>query len=352
MNEYTVAADESTKENEHMYRRIIEYSVETIVIHRNHKILYINESGAHFFKAPKEKIVGSNVLDPFQEKDKQMIVERIRHGMSGTGPAEVIELTISRFDGTKVEVELYCHPVMFGGKKAIQTVFRDITERKEAERRLNDREKLASTGQIAAGIAHEIKNPLTSVKGFLQLLKESYSHPYLDVMDAELEKALETLINLLQVSKPDFQEEPLVSINFCKELTSLMLLFQERLYNVIVEMDLRDSEKTMLGKRNLFLKAFFNLIKNAVEAIEDKGKITIQHYYENEQIHIKVIDSGVGIPKDKLNMLGTPFFSSKSDGTGLGLTQVFTTVHEHGGIIRVESEVGHGTTFHVKLPVK
>ena len=173
-------------------------------------------------------------------------------------------------------------------------------------------------------------------------------------MESELEKALATLQNLLQVSKPNLHEESLVPIDLCQELESLLFLFQERLYNVKLEMDLRDSERKIIGKRNLFLKAFFNLIKNAIEAIQDTGKIKIEHYYQNEWIHIKVSDTGVGIPEDKVKMLGTPFFSTKSEGTGLGLTltQVFTTIHKHGGNISVHSTIGKGTTFHIQLPVR
>lgn len=338
--------------SESIYQQIIEYSIETIVIHRNHQVIYINDAGARFLKAEKKELLGACVLDLFEEKTKLEIAERIRQGMEGTEPAEMIEHTITRFDGSKVEVQLFCHPVMFGSTKAIQTVFRDITERKKAEKRINDQEKLASIGQIAAGIAHEVRNPLTSVKGFLQLLKESHSHPYLSTMEKELDKAIATLQNLLQVSKPDLQEEPFVSIDFCKELTALMLLFEDRLYKVKVIMDLRNPGVRLLGKKNLFLKAFFNLIKNALEAMDNQGTLTIQHYYEDNKIHIKIIDTGVGVPKDKLNMLGTPFFSSKLEGTGLGLTQVFTTVHDHGGNIFIESEWGEGTSFHIQLPVQ
>lgn len=338
--------------SESMYRQIIEYSIETIVIHRDHHVVYINDAGADFLRAQKKNILGACVLDLFDPAVKPSIVERIRQGMEEKEPAEVIEHVITRLDGSKVEVELYCHPVMFGNSKAIQTVFRDLTERKKAEKRLNDQEKLASIGQIAAGIAHEVRNPLTSVKGFLQLLKESHSHPYLSTMESELDKAIATLQNLLQVSKPDLQEEPYVNIDCCKELKALLLLFEDRLYQVDVIMDLRHEGILLLGKKNLFLKAFFNLIKNALEAMDNKGTLTIQHYYEKEKIQIKISDTGIGIPKDKLNMLGTPFFSSKSEGTGLGLTQVFTTVNDHGGNICVESEWGKGTTFHIQLPVQ
>ena len=184
----------------------------------------------------------------------------IKQGMSSNGPVDLIELTITRSDGSSVEVEHYCHPVLFGGRKAMQSVLRDITKRKDAERRLSDREKLASIGQIAAGIAHEVRNPLTSVKGFLQLLKENHEHPYLNTMESELERAIDTLQNLLQVSKPNLYAEPITEIDLCKELSSLIFLFQEQLYNVEIEMDLRDSDRMIWGKKNLFLKAFFNLI--------------------------------------------------------------------------------------------
>jgi len=343
--------NQSIVEREEMYRNIIEYSLETILIHVDYEIIYINQSGADFFRAPKEALIGRSILSMFQSSSHEMFKKRTQKGMADDALAPPIEEKIILADGTTVETELYCRPVTFGNRKVMQSVFRDISIRKEAEKMLKNREKLASVGQIAAGIVHEVKNPLTAVKGFLQLLKESHSHPYLQTMENELDKALMTLQNLLQVSKPDLQDEPLTPIDFCKELESLMLLFQDKLYNVEVEMDLRNPGSRVLGKKNLYLKAFFNLIKNALEAIHEKGKIRISHYCDNEWVYIKVADTGVGVPEEKLSMLGTPFFSSKSDGTGLGLTQVYTTIHEHGGHISVESRPGEGTTFSIRLPI-
>ncbi|MET1015080.1 MAG: ATP-binding protein [Paenisporosarcina sp.] len=339
-------------QNDLMYTQIIEYSIETIIIHSDYKVLYINQSGVNLLRREKEDLIGMNVLSIFQEHSEEYISQLIEKVMLDKSPSELIEEIIFRSDGFLVEVEFYCHPVQFNGRMAIQTVLRDITKRKEAERMLSEREKLVSIGQIAAGIAHEVRNPLTSVKGFLQLLKESHSHPYLNTMEVELEKAIDTLQNLLQVSKPNLFSEPLIKINLCKELSSLMFLFQDKLYDIEVELDLRDSDQFIYGKKNLFLKAFFNLIKNALEALPSKGKIRIEHYFENDSIHVKISDNGVGIPKDKIKLLGTPFYSSKSEGTGLGLTQVFTTINDHGGHIQVLSELGIGTTFFIQLPVK
>jgi two-component system sporulation sensor kinase A len=336
--------------SETMYKQIIEYSVETIIIHLDQEILYINQAGADFLKGLKEEIIGGDILSVFHEDEKDLIRERIMQGMNGKTATQSLEQTITRFDGSHVNVELYCHPVQFGNKKAIQTVLRDITIRKETEKMLQDRQKLASIGQIAAGIAHEVKNPLTSVKGFLQLLKETNAHPYLFTMESELEKAIDTLQNLLQVSKPNLHDEPIIEIDVCKELNSLMLLFQDKLYNIKIIMDNRDCDKHIFGKKNLYLKAFFNLMKNAIEAMPSQGILRIEHYFQDEYVHVKISDTGVGIPKEKMNLLGTPFFSSKTEGTGLGLTQVFTTINDHNGQISVHSVVNQGTTFHLKLP--
>ncbi|MGB2994347.1 MAG: ATP-binding protein [Paenisporosarcina sp.] len=351
MNQMLESNTKDRLQNETIYCQILEYSVETIFLHVDQKILYINQAGADFLKGSKKDIIGANPLCIIPDFYKPKITERIQKAMMAAGPIEVIEQSIARLDGTFVDVEFYCQPVQFGGRKAIQTGLRDITKRKNSERQLNEREKLASIGQMAVGIAHEVKNPLTSVKGFLQLIKETNTHPYLLAMESELEKAIDTLQNLLQVSKPNLYSEPITKIDLCKELSSLIFLFQDKLYNTEIEMDLRNSDKMIIGKKNLFLKAFFNLIKNALEAVPEKGKIRIEHYFRDDCIYVKISDNGIGIPKDKIDFLGTPFYSSKGEGTGLGLTQVFTTVKEYGGTVQVESELGIGTTFLVKLPL-
>jgi anti-anti-sigma regulatory factor/two-component sensor histidine kinase len=211
-------------------------------------------------------------------------------------------------------------------------------------------DRLASIGQIAAGIAHEVKNPLTAVKGFLQLLKAESSHRYIDFAYSELENALTTLENLLHISKPDLENEPIDSINLCEELEALLFLFQERSYQIQIDKQFHDQDIHIYGKRNQLKKAFFNLLKNAFEAIPDQGKITIKHFLSNDQVVITLADTGVGIPRDKIHLLWTPFYTSKPDGTGMGLTQVFSAIHEHAGQIHVKSQEGVGTEFTIRFP--
>lgn len=213
-------------------------------------------------------------------------------------------------------------------------------------------DRLASVGQIAAGIAHEVKNPLTAVKGFLQLLKKESPHSYVDLAYSELENAISTLENLLNVAKPDLENEPFTMINLCSELESLLYLFQDKFYDVRVKTQFSNTNTKIYGKKNQLKKAFFNLLKNAFEAIPDKGTITIEHFKSGEFLIVSISDTGVGIPEEKINLLGTPFFTSKTDGTGMGLTQVFSTIYDHEGKISVESEVGVGTTFTIQFPVQ
>lgn len=210
--------------------------------------------------------------------------------------------------------------------------------------------QLASVGQIAAGIAHEVKNPLTAVKGFLQLLKEKKDEQYIEIAQAELENALEILQNLLQVSKPDLEDEPFESIDLTVELEVLSQLFQDQFYRVALVKQFEHPGTYISGKRSQLKKAFFNLLKNAFEAIPDQGTIWIGHTVKNDMVTVYIQDSGCGIPKDKLPVLGTPFFSTKANGTGMGLTLVFSVIYQNNGFIEVESEEHVGTKFTITFP--
>lgn len=175
--------------------------------------------------------------------------------------------------------------------------------------------RLASIGQISAGIAHEVRNPLTAVKGFLQLLKEdSQQHEYVDIALSELDNALNTLNNLLQVSRADLVDEPFVHMNLCTEIESIISLFKDQMYRITVDKHFLNTDIDILGQKNALKKAFFNLLKNAFEAIPDKGKITITHQRQGSNIVVSISDTGVGIPEEKLKLLGTPFLQRKSPG--------------------------------------
>ena len=210
---------------------------------------------------------------------------------------------------------------------------------------------LASIGEMSAGIAHEVRNPLTSVKGFLQLLSREYNHQYIDIAQDELERAVNILNDLLAVSRPNPTNEPFVSMNIASEMESTLLLFQNQLYSIEVNKNFLNPTACIYGKKNQLKKAFFNLIKNAIEAMPKGGTLTLVQYREPQGVHITVEDTGMGIPKDKIPILGTPFFTMKKDGTGMGLAQVFSAVNDNNGRIQVDSQEGIGTKFRLFFPI-
>lgn len=208
---------------------------------------------------------------------------------------------------------------------------------------------LSSIGEMAAGIAHEVRNPLTAVKGFLQLLDKTYNTEYIQIAQSELERAIITLNDLMSVSKPEFGVEQEVSLNLCTELDSTLLLFQNQLYHIKVIKNFENKNAIIVGRKDQIKKAFFNLIKNAIEAMPDGGTLVLTEYEDIENIHISITDTGVGIPKDKFRLLGTPFFTLKQDGKGMGLAQVYNAIQNNHGKILVNSEEGKGTTFHLSF---
>ncbi len=204
---------------------------------------------------------------------------------------------------------------------------------------------LSSIGEMAAGIAHEVRNPLTAVKGFLQLMEQNFNQEYTEIAKSELERAIQTLNDLMSVSKPEFSQEKHTTFNICSEIESILLLFQNQLYHIHLIKKFEHESAMIIGRKDQIKKALFNLIKNAIEAMTEGGTLIIKQYGDVHGVHLSISDSGMGIPKDKLRLLGTPFFTLKQDGKGMGLAQVFNAIQSSNGKIRISSETGKGTTF-------
>ncbi|MBM7662093.1 two-component system sporulation sensor kinase A [Bacillus mesophilus] len=335
------------------FEQIIERTLSgVVIIDTNSTVMYHNQTAYDLLECKVDNpLLSRDFSDFLHPHYHEICKERISQILVNKLVAEEMEQKLITCSGMVVDVEIKGIPYN-GDKAPLALIFiRDITKQKKAERLLAHKDKLSSIGQFAAGIAHEVRNPLTAVKGFVQLLKEEMNHSYLETIESELQKALVTLNNLLQVSKPEQLNEPVTSINLCEELDAIIFLFQEKTYHIELIKNYQNTDILLLGKKNILVKSFFNLIKNAIEAINDKGKIFIEYNVLDGIANIKITDTGVGIPEEKLSMLGTPFYSTKDTGTGMGLTQVLAAVMEHKGQINIESKLGIGTTFHIALPI-
>ncbi|WP_051758505.1 ATP-binding protein [Rossellomorea vietnamensis] len=237
-------------------------------------------------------------------------------------------------------------------RKGLVIIGRDISQQKIAEEMLLRKEKLSVVGELAAGIAHEIRNPLTSIKGFIQLLEENehVSDHYLKVMSSEMDRINQIVGELLILSKPQMREFQSFDMSEVLRYVVKVMGHEALLKGITLNIKLPTSPILVFGDKNQCIQVFINIIKNAIESM-DEGEIDVDWKIRNESIHILIEDEGTGIPPDRLKRLGEPFFTLKEKGMGLGLTISQKIIEDHKGSLHIESEVNKGTKVEVTFPV-
>ncbi|PAD37984.1 hypothetical protein CHH53_13215 [Terribacillus sp. 7520-G] len=231
-------------------------------------------------------------------------------------------------------------------------VAKDVSDKKEIEEMMFRSEKMSVAGQLAAGIAHEIRNPLTSLKGFLQLIQAGISRKeeYYKIMVDEIQKIETITSELLFISKPVAENKESESIHEMLQDVITLLYSQARLQNVQINFE-KGSNSRLLCDRSQIKQLFINLIKNALEEMPNGGKIDIRQRQEGEECIVDVVDEGPGIPDEVLAKLKEPFFTTKKEGTGLGLMICAQILDKHNGSLDILRNEIKGSTFRVSLPV-
>lgn len=232
----------------------------------------------------------------------------------------------------------------------------NIMEKSKSHRDLQRAEKMNAIGQLAASVAHEIRNPMTVVKGFLQifLAKEQMSDEermYIRLMIDEMNRA-ETIINdYLSMAKPDLEQtERINGKELAEKAMDLMNSYAMMAKNITMTAS-RIEEIEIKGNKSELQQVLINMLKNGIEAMKDGGQLSLSLYQEGPFGVFKVSDTGIGMTQDELKRLGTAFYSLKEKGTGMGLTVCYQIVERMKGKIEVESEKGVGTTFRIYVPI-
>ncbi|MGD7062094.1 CheR family methyltransferase [Bacillus altitudinis] len=238
-------------------------------------------------------------------------------------------------------------------QSTVMRISEDITSQKQSEKMLMKSEMLSAVGQLAAGIAHEIRNPLTSLKGFLQLMIQSkkYQKDYADVMMSEFNR-LESIINeFLVLSRSKSVKFEPVNVNLLLEEVIMVVESQAVLKGVSIQKNLAPSLPHIQGIPNELKQVFLNILKNGIEAMDGvTGVIQVTSLWKNEQMMLIFEDQGKGIPEDEIGKLGEPFYTTKEKGTGLGLMMTIKIIESHGGTIRFESKSFEGTRVIITFP--
>lgn len=238
------------------------------------------------------------------------------------------------------------------GQVRFMGTVQDITDQKAMQERIIEQEKLALVGQLAAGIAHDLRNPLTALDGFIRLLHEKYQEEtrYFSIIENELSQINFITNQLLAVAKPHVLDEGTYDVTAI--LQTVVDLVGPSALAQNVEIELKNLDSFMVEcNENQLRQAFLNIVKNAQEAMSHGGIVTILASGQGSTVSIRFTDEGTGIPENILKGIFKPFYTTKDTGTGLGLTMTKEIIEKYRGSIEIASEVGRGTTVIVHLPL-
>lgn len=240
-----------------------------------------------------------------------------------------------------------------GKRRALVTIGRDISSLKKAEQLLVNKEKMSVVGELSAGIAHEIKNPLTAIKGFIQLIQKSgkTNKDHVNLVLSEIDRINDIVSEMLILSKPHTKKLVIFPLKDAIQYVMDLVSNESLKNNIHIHLNNIDESTLVKGDINGLKQVFLNLIKNAMEAMPTGGVIDISSLYTSEDyITIKIRDNGMGISEENQKLLGHAFFTSKEKGMGLGLTITYKIIQEHNGHISIESKEGEGTVVTLSLP--
>lgn len=336
----------NTKEQ---YKRLVESSPNGIAIIQDDKWVYANEAALKLFGVKsKENLLGVNIydlLDPIIHNEYKMITTK-------DGVPATTNIYWKTIEGKELHTEVISMPFTFRERTATQLIIQDVTEQKHAEHIMIQAEKMNVIGEIAAGIAHEIRNPLTSLKGFVQLFRAGTvpNQTFIDIMETELERIDIISSEFLTLAKPG--NINFTSLDLQTLIKDVLALLDTELYkqSILIDMRVTTENTSVRGEITQLKQVFINLIKNAIEVMINGGTITIILANRNGCVHISIRDEGAGMTDQQLSRLGEPFYTTKETGTGLGLMVSYTIISNHDGEVSVQSKLDEGTTFTVKLP--
>lgn len=263
-----------------------------------------------------------------------------------------------RKDGTFFDAQLSLSPILSPHGEIIgsSVISRDISYIKENENLILQSEKLKLVGELAAGVAHEIRNPMTVISGYVQMMNEDPNSPYYEytkLIQNETERIELILSEFLVLSKP--QANQYAPINLAEALSEVVQFLQYEFQSKAISLNIINEflNITILGNKNQLKQVFINLFKNAIEAINEDGSITLQvcKSKDGKEIYIQMIDTGCGIPPHVLERIFEPFYTTKTKGTGLGMMIINKIVQDHQGSIQIKSKQHVGTEILLTFPI-
>jgi PAS domain S-box-containing protein len=310
----------------------------------NLQLTYINRPGEVVFGKSRDKLLGKKMTDVFKVNDTVLSNFHKVNNEKKTVNFEILSETLG---GKWLEISAY--PKEIG----LTCFFRDITNRKKTQNEIARLDRLNLVGQLAAGIGHEIRNPMTTVRGYLQLLGTRPEYTDQDstfkLMISELDRAnaiITEFLSLARTKKTELRSQSLNDLlNRLYPLLEADAFTQNKKIHTITGeipfLELNEKEITQL---------ILNLSRNGLEAMMENACLTIKSYLQDDRVVLAIQDEGCGIPTENMNKVGTPFFTTKENGTGLGLATCFKIAESHNAKVSLDS-TPEGTTFYILFPI-
>ena len=331
------------------------------VLNNSDEIINCNKALIDTLQIPRDSLMGMNInllsnAMEYQSKDfdSRLLVKAEARNKWG----EIAVLTT--VDGQEKILMVQISEVRNADGDMVGKIFlaNDITEKERYKEKLEQREKLAVLGQMAAGIVHEIKNPLTSIRGFNQIImtktNDKRIKEYTQIIEEEVNSADKVVTDFLNFAKP--RKPELQEIFLSELIKSIQTMLETELFvrKVDFELIIPPTENKVLIDEGQIKQVILNIVKNALDAMKHISNpllaIMIKLRQHSGDMEISIADNGIGMSPEEISKLGTPFYTTKDKGTGLGLSICYQIVKENNGEITVQSEVGRGTIFSITFP--
>jgi len=358
-------AEEALRESEEHYRTLVEESFDGVFVQKGSRIAFANRRLYDMLGYNEGELEGKDHWTIYHPDDQKTAHERAQALMRGERAPSRFEIRLRRKDGSFFEGEINARPVRFGEEVGMQVWIRDLTERKRTEAEHLKIAKLESTGILAGGLAHDFNNILTAILGNISLAKMHVNsgdkvYERLAAAEKASRRAQVLTQQLLTFSKGG---APIKKAQMIKDVIEDSCEFAVRGSSAVCEYSCPDDLFTVEVDAGQLGQAINNLVINAVQAMPQGGKILVTAdnvrvnddsglpISDGDYVRIAVKDEGVGIPPETISKVFDPYFTTKDEGSGLGLATAHSIIKNHRGLLRVESQFGNGTTFHIYLPV-
>ncbi len=347
---------------DHYYLQNVLYSTDAAImtIDKDERIRNWNKGAQEIFGWTEDEVLGkpSSFLMPKEEKYREELKYIIKE-IEEKGFVKIDETERIDKQGNKKPVQLNVTklPSPDGGYFGRTVVIKDTSEVKRLEQQVSQSEKLAVIGQLAAGIAHEIGNPLTAISSLVQILrrktKDDTTIEYLSNIKENIDRISKIVRELVDFSRTPSYEKELVQINHLLNTALGIVKYDKRVKNVEFITDLSPDLPQLKIVPDQLLQVFINILINALDAMDGEGELTVKTGLDEDKIVINISDTGCGIEEENLDKIFDPFYTTKDvgKGTGLGLSVSYGIINKFKGEISVKSKVGEGTTFTIKLPI-